>query len=232
MVRMYVESVGKLLEESDTLARMAQFILFRGQNCREPLLPKIARKNPTEDTVDLERKMLEELQRRTARSPNVLGKNQWDALVVAQHYGMATRLLDWTTNPLIALWFAVADEDPEQDGYIYLLPVHDGMILDQNADPFSLQGTGVVRPSINNDRLSAQAGWFTAHPFSAASGKFIDLHEDAELPDKVRMKGIKGTDKSRFLQSLDRAGINQESIFPGLEGVCRYVDWQFRRRGS
>jgi zona occludens toxin (predicted ATPase) len=67
--------------------------LFRGQCEKRPLLPKIARPNPNEDTCDKEKEMIAELRRRGAMLIEH-DHDDWDILIVAQHFGMMTRLLD------------------------------------------------------------------------------------------------------------------------------------------
>jgi hypothetical protein len=230
----YITNIGAYVEEIEFVGDDATTLLFRGQDCNDPLWPKIARPDPKMDTVNKERQMLYELKRRTARNPALLGKDDWDALVVAQHFGMATRLLDWTTNPLIALWFAVSDLDSSSSGYVYMLPVTEDLILDRDSDsdPFSVGKTRVFKPSINNERIAAQAGWFTAHRYSRKAKRFVDLHKNKELKMKVLMKGVRGQHKRKLMKALDRLGVNYESLFPGLEGTCRYIDWQFSREKS
>lgn len=58
-------------------------------------------------------------------------KSEWYVLAVAQHNGLPTRVLDWTTSPLVAAHFACGDEKyKKDDGVIWCL--HAGMLRDLN----------------------------------------------------------------------------------------------------
>ena len=55
--------------------------------------------------------------------PREIPENRFDALVKMQHFGMPTRLLDTTTNPLVALYFACENQaEKENDGAVYIFP--------------------------------------------------------------------------------------------------------------
>ena len=150
---------------------------------------------------------------------------------------MPTRLLDWTENALIALYFSCADVST--DGMVFVLnPVdlnrfsHHAIprILDPHRDAslitryLSLDGrrdseglsTVAINPVWNSERIMIQRGTFTLH----GSRQFA-LTQDA-APSLVGMPIVRSV-KSRLRSDLERVGVDEMTVFPELDHVCEFL---------
>jgi hypothetical protein len=204
-------------------------LLFRGQSNDLPLLPKIARTNQHLNLIDKESKMLSELRVRGGVHRDLSQFDSWSLLTLAQHYGLATRLLDWTRNPLVAIWFACKELSDKDSPHVYiLLPHWDIDFLDRKTllNPQDHFGVSILRPQMEDARVIAQDGWFTVHSISRKYNTFLPLGAlEHHAEGMVKIK-INSCSKVAILKDLDRLGISYQTIFPDLEGLCKYINWQ------
>jgi hypothetical protein len=204
-------------------SKLSKNKLFRGHaDDSWSLLPNIARETPEKNTVEIEEKMLNEFRRLATTLLPDPDATQKDLLVLAQHYGMKTRLLDWSSNPLVALWFACQKEE-NSNGVVYIY-FPDESNEKSVLSPFKIETSVIYRPRMNNPRIIAQSGCFTIHAYSNEKRRFVPF--DEEKNGKVRTVIIEAKWKSYFLKKLDNLGINERALFPELSGVCKYINWQ------
>ncbi len=163
-------------------------------------------------------------------------------LQLAQHYGLGTRMLDWSENAAVALYFACQPgrSKTPTDGSVFIVNpidlntdldpknprVFDAQVDFRFIEPYlklngALSGRGrkptiAIHPVWNSERIVLQKGTFTLH---GTNSNGLDASQATSL---VKIP-ILGEYKAQILTELERIGVSEQTIFPELEHLCSHL---------
>jgi hypothetical protein len=149
--------------------------------------------------------------------------NDWECLAVAQHFGFATRLLDWTYNPLVATYFAACSHY-DRDAAVWCYEPVEFVNAEVRALEAAADGLGFI-PRAISPRVLNQKAAFTVHgppdtPISIRPHSVWDGHANLEVLI------IPAAMKRETLAHLDDYGISNVTLFSDLDGLSKHMNWE------
>lgn len=185
------------------------------------LVPSVGR-NPSVYSSFKEQTIFRNFRRRALPFLDAAGLDDWDLLAIGQHHRLPTRLLDWTTNPLVAAYFAVTSSPRTTTARIYAAtspPLVDRTLY---PDPMNCPSVVAFVPAAASPRIVTQRGLFTVHPSptqpwrpgSARSGTASTFDIDPQY-------------RLYFERKLFQLAIEASSIKADLDGIAETLAWQF-----
>ncbi|MBD9630160.1 FRG domain-containing protein [Pseudomonas sp. PDM19] len=244
-VEVEVTGISDLISKLEAHRSPGDKAWFRGHaDISWGLAPSISRQreNPVQDEFAYFKKFKQD----AARVVSDLPSDEWGWMFLMQHYGIPTRLLDFSENPLVALYFAVSSH-PGADGALYVMdPVawnaENGMRgstkddiplcgIDEEMSQYMMSsamqtiGVGQSAPAL------AAIGARNSRRIFAQEGTFVVFHHDMDMDGKVQNADCKSvwryrisaTNKELIKRHLALLSINEFSIFPELDKLAKKI---------
>lgn len=207
---------------------------YRGQGDESwELLPGILREHNKH--LSDEEKILRTFRQSAAMLIEQLPSDNFGWMFLMQHYGVPTRLLDWSESPLVGMYFAITEE-PEKDGAFWILDplklnkearinylpsFEDEVLLNYASENMDANRRAPQLPlasiaTRNNPRIQSQQGVFTIHQ-----------HDDTPIEkvgDNIATKYLIPKEaKSVIKKQITMLGFNKFQMFPELSSISEAI---------
>jgi len=215
----------------------SDFNLSRGQSGNYALLPSALRVDENQNRKYPKRAIRNFLEEFKINSYQYM-TNPWDIkndvewMLYAQHYGIPTKLMDFTTSHIVSLLFAVENSfqnDKENDAVVYFLNSSGlNLINKQQAQVINVSGNADISSEGHDGPFVVQGRKINPR-VNAQKGMFVLFQEDDEPLEKlvdgnVLLKVfIKGAECKSILASLYSMGISFNHIYPELASVAKDI---------
>ena len=236
------------------LGRFRSDFAFRGLGAAEAGLPtSLARLGGPFD--ELEGDLLRNF-RKYAGLDAVPVDSLWNWLSVARHHGLPTRLLDWSFSPYVALHFATANVSLyDRDAAIWcvnfnaahaLLPQRLRELLErEGSGVFTVEMLGQAAPTLEEFDALAKAPFAVFFEPPALDARLVnqfalfstlsDPHARFDewllaRPVCYRRLIVPAALKWEIRDKLDMANITERVLFPGLDGLSRWLGRHYMKR--
>jgi len=251
MVNSWLDVVDALYEGSwnKDLQRFRSPFAFRGLNSvAHTLASSLVRlAQPEADIARLEVALLRNF-RKYGHGLATGADSIWDWLALGQHRGLPTRLLDWTYSPLVALHFATENTSEfDQDGTVWCVNFVEAnkrlparlkrMLQQEGSDTFTVEMLSTFKSLRDFDALAREPFVVFLEPpavdqrilhqlalFSLMSSPSARLDDWlVQHPDLCRRVIVPASLKWEIRDKLDQANVNERVLFPGLDGLSRWL---------
>lgn len=198
--------------------------IFRGQKDADWKLVSVFDRNygklPFDSKQHLETKLLYEFKRMCIEWEGKENFKHYDiheVMSAGQHYGLPTRLLDWTYSFYIASFFAFCEEAASSHAAIWI--INSEHEIWQGRYGVSIEKSSVVE----NERQKYQYGIFTRNnTVNSTLEEYVEECAKACNVDEALYKVILPvTERKSVLQDLEMMGINYYTLFRGIEGCAK-----------